>query len=177
MTANKCQKKKIMTFERSHSKKWSKTSICENGNYFWDNSIYRSVFINIPKFELPKLIIWHNIGPISVANSRLLLFEQCRRLHQPSAGPTEAAFVDSLNLPTYSWNLAQYRPCTKPIVTFTMVFSSESRRAGVQAMDGTLLGHVSLLPKQTILEVRKPEFGTASARFSAKTSVSGQSLG
>ena len=25
--------------ERSHSKKWSKTSICEIGNYFWDNPI------------------------------------------------------------------------------------------------------------------------------------------
>ena len=31
-------------------------------------------------------------------------------------------------------------------------------------MDGTLLGHVSLLPRQTIREVRKPELGTASAR-------------
>ena len=26
--------------ERSHSKRWSKTSICEIGNYFWDNPIY-----------------------------------------------------------------------------------------------------------------------------------------
>ena len=25
--------------ERSHSKRWSKTSICEIGNYFWDNPI------------------------------------------------------------------------------------------------------------------------------------------
>ena len=31
-------------------------------------------------------------------------------------------------------------------------------------MAGTLLGHVSLLPRQTILEVRKPEFDTALAR-------------
>ena len=35
-------------------------------------------------------------------------------------------------------------------------------------MDGTLLGHMSLLPRQTIMEVRKPEFGTISARCSAE---------
>ena len=28
--------------ERSLSKRWSKTSICEIGNYFWDNPIYVS---------------------------------------------------------------------------------------------------------------------------------------
>ena len=25
--------------ERSHSKRWSKTSLCEIGNHFWDNPI------------------------------------------------------------------------------------------------------------------------------------------
>ena len=35
-------------------------------------------------------------------------------------------------------------------------------------MDGTLLRHVSLLPRQTILEVRKPEFDTALARCCAE---------
>ena len=35
-------------------------------------------------------------------------------------------------------------------------------------MDDTLLGHVSLLPGQTILEVKKPEFGTELARCCAK---------
>ena len=35
-------------------------------------------------------------------------------------------------------------------------------------MDGTLLGHMSLLLRQTILEVRKPEFGTALVRCCAK---------
>ena len=45
-------------------------------------------------------------------------------------------------------------------------------------MDGTLLGHVSLLPRQTILEVRKSEFGSALARCCAEDkSVGGQSLG
>ena len=32
-------------------------------------------------------------------------------------------------------------------------------------MDGTLLRHVSLLSRQTILEVKKPEFRTALARY------------
>ena len=80
-----------------------------------------------------------------------------------------AAFVDCLHIPTFSRNLAQYRPYTKPIVTFTMASSSDSRRARVPSMDGTLLGHVSLLPGQTILDVRKPEFDTASARCCTKT--------
>ena len=31
--------------ERSHSKRWSKTSICEIGNYFWDNLIYLIFFL------------------------------------------------------------------------------------------------------------------------------------
>ena len=35
-------------------------------------------------------------------------------------------------------------------------------------MDGTLLVHVSLLLRQTMLEVRKPEFGTALARYCAE---------
>ena len=63
-----------------------------------------------------------------------------------------------LNLPTFSWNLAQYWPYTKPIVTFTMASSYESRRTRVRPMNATLLGYVSLLPRQSILEVRKPEF-------------------
>ena len=79
-----------------------------------------------------------------------------------------AAFFDCLNLPTFSRKLAHKRPYTKPIVIFTMASSSESRRARAGLMDGTLLGHVSLLPRQTILEVRKPEFGTALARCCAK---------
>ena len=73
--------------------------------------------------ELPKLKIWHNIVPILTANSRLLLFGQCRHLHRSNAGPTTAAFVDCLNLPMLSRNLAQYRPYAKPIVTFTMASS------------------------------------------------------
>ena len=85
--------------------------------------------MNDSKCELPKLIIRHNIGPISAANSRLLLLDQCRRLHRASAGPTTAAFADCLNLLIFSRNLAQYRPYTKPIVTFTMASSSKSRRA------------------------------------------------
>ena len=67
------------------------------------------------------------------------LLGQCCPLHGSSVGPTMAAFVDCLNLTTFSQNLAQYRPYTKPIVTFTTTSSS-------------------------ILEVRKPDFGTASAR-------------
>ena len=117
---------------------------------------------------MPKLIIRHNIGPISAANTRLLLLGQCRRLHRSSTGPMMAAFFDRLNLPTFSRNLAQYRPYKKPIVTFTMASSSENRRARVRPMDGTLLGHVSLLPWQKILEVRKPEFGTESAHCCAE---------
>ena len=121
-----------------------------------------------PKCELPKVIIRHNIGPISVAKSRLLLLGQCHCLHRSSTGPTTAAVFNCLNLPTFSWNLTQYRPYTKPIVIFTMASSSESRRTRVGLMDGTLLGHMSLLPRKTILEVRKPEFGTALARCCAE---------
>ena len=90
------------------------------------------------------MIIRHNIGPISAAKSRQLLLGQCHCLHRSSAGPTMAAFFNCLNLPIFSQNLAQYRPYTKPIVIFTMASSSESRRARVGLMDGTLLGHVSL---------------------------------
>ena len=114
------------------------------------------------------MIIRHNIGPISAAKSRPLLLGQCHCLNRSSAGPTTAAFFDCLNLPTFSRNLAQCRPYTKPILIFTMESSSESRRARVGFMDGTLLGHVSLLPRQTILEVKKPEFGTALARCCAE---------
>ena len=88
--------------------------------------------------------------------------------HRSSTGRTTAAFVDCLNLPTFNRNLAQCRPYTKPIVTFTMASSSESRRARVWPMDGTLLGQVSLLRRQTILEVRKPKFGRAQVRFCVK---------
>ena len=103
---------------------------------------------------MPKLIIRHNIGLVLAANWRLLLLGQFCRLRRSSAGPTTAAFVYCLNLSTFSRNLAQYRPYIKPIVTFTMASSYESRRARFRPMDGTLLGHVSLLPRQTILGVR-----------------------
>ena len=84
------------------------------------------------------------------------------------------------NLPYFSQNLAQYRPYTKPIVTFTMASSIKSIRPRVRPMNYTLLGHVSLLLRQTILEVRKLEFGTASAHFYAENKCwrpeSGQEL-
>ena len=51
-----------------------------------------------PKSELPKVIIRHNIGPISAAKSRLLLLGQSHCLHRSSAGLTTADFVDYLNL-------------------------------------------------------------------------------
>ena len=78
---------------------------------------------------MTKLIIRDNISPISAANSRLLLLGQYRRLQRSRAVPTTAAFVDCLNLSTFSRNLAQYRPYTKPIITFTMASSSKNRRA------------------------------------------------
>ena len=80
----------------------------------------------------------------------------------------DGGLFDSLNLPTFSRNLAQYGPYTKPIVIFTMASSSESRRTRFGLMDGTLLGRVSLLPRQTNLEVRKLEFGTALDRCCAE---------
>ena len=120
---------------------------------------------------MTKLIIRYNIRQISAAKSRLLLLVQCRRLHRSSAGPTTVAFVNYLNWTNFSRNSAQYRPYTKPIVTFTMASSSESRRAKVGLIDGTLLGHVSLLRRQTILEVRKPAYGTASSRCCAEKKV------
>ena len=64
-----------------------------------------------------------------------------------SAGPMTVAFVDCLNWPTFSRNLAQYRPYTNPIDTFTMASSSESRRARVRPMNSksfwkkTRVGH------------------------------------
>ena len=87
---------------------------------------------------------------------------------------SKVAFVYCLNLPTFSRNLAQYQPYTKPLVTFTMASSSQSRRARVRPMNGTLLGHVSLLPRQSILAVRKSEFGTHHPVTVPKTSVRGQ---
>ena len=69
--------------------------------------------------------------PNSAASSRLLLLGQCRRLYRSSSGSKTAIFIDCLNLPTLSRNLAQYGPYTKPIVTFTMASSSECRRARV----------------------------------------------
>ena len=124
--------------------------------------------MQIPKCELPKVIIRHNIGPISADKSRLLLLGQCHCLHRSSAGPTTAAIFDPLNSPTFIRNLAQYWSYTEPIVIFKMASSSEIRRARFGLMDGALLGHVSLLPRQTILKVRKSEFGTALARCCAE---------
>ena len=88
---------------------------------------------------MPKVIIRNNIGPISAAKSRLLLLGQCHCLHRSSTGPTTADFFDCLNIPTFSRNLAQYRPYTKPIVIFTMASSSDSRRARVGHNIGPLL--------------------------------------
>ena len=114
------------------------------------------------------MIKLHIIGSISASKSRLLLSGQCHCLLRSSAGPAMAAFFDCLNLPTFNQNLAQYRPYTKSVVISTMASSSEIRRARVELMDGTLLGYVSLLPRHTILEVRKPDFGTALARCCAE---------
>ena len=103
--------------------------------------LFRNVSVSLPKCELPKVIMRHNIGPISAAKSRPLLLGQCHCLHRSSAVSTTAAFFGCLNLPTFSRNLAQFRPNTKPIVIFTMASSSESRRVRVGLMNGTLLGH------------------------------------
>ena len=60
--------------------------------------------------------------------------------------------------------LAQDWPIINSKVCFTPAEHVLIEIAGVRPIDGTLLGHVSFLPRQTILEVIKPEFGTASAR-------------
>ena len=123
----------------------------------------------LPKCELPKVLIQHNIGPISAAKSRLLLLGQCHCLHRSSAGPTTADFFNYLNLPTFNRNMVQYRPYTKSIAILLWhpVLKVEEPDSGSWAAH-YLLGHVSLLPRQTILEVRKPEFGTALTRCCAK---------
>ena len=129
---------------------FDKTSILDISGNLALRIFSRHFYLRLPKCELPKVIIRHNIGPISAAKSRPLLLGQCHCLHRSSAGPTTADFFDCLNLPTFSRNMAQYRPYTKPIVIFTMASSSQSRRARVRLMDGTLLRHVSLLPGQTL---------------------------
>ena len=93
-----------------------------------------------PKSELKKLIIRHNLGPISTAKSRLLLLSLCHRLHRSSAGLMMAAFIECLNLPTFSRNLAQYRPSIGPI---------QSR--------------LSLLLWHPVLKVEEPESGPSTA--------------
>ena len=67
---------------------------------------------------MPNQIILNNTSPILAANSQLLLLGQFRRLYRSSAGPMTAALVDCLNWSTFSRNLAQCRPYTKPIVTW-----------------------------------------------------------
>ena len=76
----------------------------------------------------------------------------------------------------FSRNLAQYRPYTKPIVTFTMASSSESRRAGVQFMDGTLLGYVSLLHGTQFSKWENQSSAQHWPVAVSKTSVGSQSL-
>ena len=114
--------------------------------------------------------------------------------HWPNLGNQQSAIVIRLVLPfasVESWaddgslcqlfEFTDLQPKLGPMstlyyVTFTMVASSERRRARVRRMDGTLLGRVSILLQQTFLEVRKPEFGTASPLVVPKTNVGGQSL-
>ena len=100
-----------------------------------------SILCNYPSANC-RCIIRHNIGPILAAKSRLLLLGQCRRLHRSSAGPTTAIFVVCLNF------------CRPSAETWPSI--------------GLIPSRVSLFPRQTILKVRKPEFGTASARCCAK---------
>ena len=103
----------------------------------------------IPKCELPMLIIgyWPSLGS---QESAIVIEPLSPFASVICALPTTAAFVECLILPIFSRNLAQYGPYTKLIFTFTMASSSESGRARVPPMDGTLLGHMSLLPWQTI---------------------------
>ena len=129
---------------------WSYLDLGEHIRHCRFRDVLKRFIESILKCELPKVIIRHNIGPISVVKSRILSLGQCHCLHRSSAGPTTAAFFDCLNLPTFSRNLAQYRPYTKPIVIFTMVSSSESKKAKVGLIDGALQ-HGTLNPKMTII--------------------------
>ena len=117
---------------------------------------------------MPKVIIRHNIGPISAAKSRLLLLGQCHCLHQSSAGPTTAAFFDCFNLPTFSRNLAQYRPYTKnitgPCVTFTTANHSGSEKTGVRHSIGPLLCRKQVLAARVGRQVHTGVIIPATAR-------------
>ena len=73
--------------------------------------------------------------------------------------------------------LAQYRPYTKPIVTITMASSIVSGRSRVQPMDGTLLGLVSLLPRQTNLKWEKQSSAQHRPDAVPKKNVGVKSLG
>ena len=87
--------------------------------------------------------------------------------------PNDGSLCRLLKFTDLEPKLGPVSALSKPIVTFTMASSSESRKARVRLMDG----HVSLLPLQTILEQRKPKFGTVSACCCAENKCCGQSLG
>ena len=99
-----------------------------------------------------KAQYWPNLG----SQQSAIFIEPVSPFAWSSAGPMTAAFADCLNLPTFSRNLAQNRPYTKRTVAFTAASSSESRRARVRPIEGTLLGLVSLLARKTIQKVKKP---------------------
>ena len=137
-----------------------------------------SFIMQFPKCDLSKLIIRHNIGPISAANSRLLLLGQYCCLHRSSAGPrTTAAFVDCLNLPTFNRNLAQNRRYTKPIITFTMTSSSESRTANVRPMSAHYWAMCHFYQGKPFWKLENQRSAQHWPVAVPKTSVGGQSLG
>ena len=136
-----------------------------------------NVFSYLPKCELPKVIIRHNIGPISGAKSRPLLLGQCHCLHRSSAGPMTATFVECLNLPPFSRNLAQCRPDTKPLVTFSMASSSESRRARVSSWTAHYLAMCHVYDGKPFWKWKNQSSAQHWPAAVLKTSAGGQSLG
>ena len=73
------------SLSKPHEVSYRSNRIFENIQKVWSIckdelvTLFRVIFTQIPpKCKLPKLIIRHNIGPISAANSRIWFLGQCR---------------------------------------------------------------------------------------------------
>ena len=123
----------------------------------------------LPNCEFPELKTRPNTGPILAAISWPMLLDQYLRSNRPSVATVLARYIGNQNFPCLRRSLAQQWHFTGLKVGITLANCVVCQKASVWPSNGTLLVTKSALLRQTVLYVKKTEFGSLTAHHRSES--------
>ena len=118
---------------------------------------------------MPELKTRPSTGPILAAISWPMLLDQYQRSNRPSDVPVLVRYIGNQNFPCLRRSLAQQWHFTGLKVGINPANCVVCQKATVRSSNGTLLVTKSALLRQTVLYVKKTEFGPLTAHHRSES--------